>query len=173
MIERFGFNLTQIAGILAFVIASLACLIASGARRKSRDLSIWRGLSIVYGLLAIEMIAAMRHRIHDFVNALLKITGEYSARSGLQEMLIAALAIVILTAMGLYLMRLGKIKASTRLAASATMTLVGLFLLEMISLHAIDAILYRPIGPLMVITYLWIAASTVTVITAWRYRKGR
>lgn len=173
MIERFGSNPTQIAGILAFVVTALACFIASGARRKSRDLSIWRRLSIVYGLLAIEMIAAMRHRIHDFVNALLKATGEYSARSGLQEMLIAALAIVIITTMGVYFVRLGKVKGATRLAVGVTIALVALFLLEMISLHAIDAILYRPIGPLMAIAYLWIAASAVTGIAALRYPRRR
>lgn len=43
---------------------------------------------------------------------------------------------------------------------------VGIFVIEIISLHAVDAVLYHPVGPVLVIAVLWVAASAWVGVAA-------
>jgi hypothetical protein len=46
-----------------------------------------------------------------------------------------------------------------RVAVIFTLGLLALFAVETVSLHTIDAIFYRPVGPVLLIGWLWAAAS--------------
>jgi hypothetical protein len=109
-------------------------------------------------MFLIEVLAGLRHRIHDFVNALLMAEGEYSQRRGMQEFIIIGLTTIALICVPVFLFsrRLGG--GALRIAASLTIVLLTLFAIETVSPHAL-AVYYRPIGSVLLIGWLWAIAS--------------
>jgi hypothetical protein len=157
MLDRFGTNPTQVAGLLSFAASTIACVIAT--RRSCLDSRAWRVLGFINGLFVFEVFIGLRHRIHDYVNAILMAEGEYSQRRGMQESIIIWLATIALVCVTLLLFsrRLGG--TALRIAAGLTAGLVTLFAIETVSLHALDAIYYRPIGSVLLIGWLWALAA--------------
>jgi hypothetical protein len=48
---------------------------------------------------------------------------------------------------------------ASRFATSITIAVSALFAIETASLHALDAVLYRPIGPILLIGWIWAFAA--------------
>jgi hypothetical protein len=164
MLDRFGINPTQLAGLLSFGAATTACVIAAG-RSSWRDARAWQVLALINGLFLIEIFIGLRHRIHDYLVALLMAEGEYGQRRGMQEFIIIGLAtIALIFATLLSFSR--RLAASVRIAASLTIALLALFAIETVSLHALDAVYYRPIGPVLLIGWLWAIAATGIFLAA-------
>jgi hypothetical protein len=158
MLDRFGINPTQLTGLLSFAASTLACVIAM-RRSACRDSRAWRILGFINALFFFEVFIGSRHRVHDYVNAILMAEGEYGQRRGMQESIIIGLATIALICVALLLFshRLGG--AAVRIAAGLTAGLVTLFAIETVSLHALDAIYYRPIGSVLLIGWLWALAA--------------
>jgi len=158
MLDRFGTNPTQVTGLLSFAASTIACVIAT-RRSACRDSRAWRVLGFINALFFFEIFIGSRHRIHDYVNAILMAEGEYGQRRGMQESIIIWLATIALICVALFLFshRLGG--AAVRIAAGLTAGLVTLFAIETVSLHALDAIYYRPIGSVLLIGWLWAVAA--------------
>jgi hypothetical protein len=157
MLDRFVINPTQLTGLLSFAAATIACAIA--ARRSGwRDARAWQLLGFINGLFLIETFIGLRHRIHDSLVALLMAEGEYGQRRGMQEPVIIGLATVALVCVTLFLCSRG-LAGSVRIAASLTIALSAMFAIETLSLHALDAVYYRPIGPVLLIGWLWAIAA--------------
>jgi hypothetical protein len=158
MLDRFGTNPTQVTGLLSFAASTIACVIAT-RRSACRDSRTWRVLGFINGLFLFEVFIGLRHRIHDYVNAILMAEGEYGQRRGTQESIIFGLAAIALVCVTSFLLsrRLGG--AAVRIAAGLTTGLVTLFAIETVSLHALDAIYYRPVGSVLLIGWLWALAA--------------
>lgn len=159
-------NSTQVAGVTAFAVAALATAAAffsePRARRSARR--GWAVIGAIHLLLAIEVVAMLRHRIEGDVGDWLRTAGEYSGRRPGQ-------LVVILFMVGVAIVvarRLLRRAPSARLAAAlgATLALLTLFAVESISLHQVDAIFYRPVGPILIVGWLWIACAAVTTFAA-------
>ena len=80
-----------------------------------------------------------------------------------QSIAIIALILVMLV---LYWRQIGGV--ATRAAASVTIAVWALFAIEMISLHALDAVFYRPIGSVLTIGWLWAIAAAAISLAASR-----
>jgi hypothetical protein len=157
MIDRFGINLTQVIGFSSLAAAAIACLIAS--HRSTRcGARIWQLLGLINGIFAIEILAGSRHRIHDYANALLIAEGAYAQRRGAQELIILLLATIAMVCAVRFLLS-RRLARSLRIAACLTIAVLALFAIETVSLHALDAIYYRPIGPVLLIGWMWAFAS--------------
>ena len=158
MLDRFGTNPTQLTGLLSFAASTIACVIAM-RRSACRDSRAWRVLGFINALFFFEIFIGSRHRIHDYVNAILMAEGEYGQRRGMQETIIVWLVIIALVCVTLFLFsrRLGG--AAVRTASGLTAGLVALFAIETVSLHALDAIYYRSIGSVLLIGWLWALAA--------------
>jgi hypothetical protein len=167
MLERFNTNPTQLTGLLAFAAATIACLIAA-QRSGSRDVPIWRLLAVVNCLLLIEIFSGFRFLIHDFADAVLIASGRYAQRKGTQEGIIVVLAIIALIFMALFLFGRHAASRAVRAAASITIALLTLFAIETVSLHALDAVFYQPIGPVLMIGWLWATAAVGICLAATR-----
>jgi hypothetical protein len=98
--------------------------------------------------------------VHDAVNALLEAAGAYEQRVWLQAGLLVLLAALAWTAWR-YRQRAGR-------AVAATAVLLALVLVEMISWHESDRLLYTHVGPLLLIAYAWIGCAAVVVWAALR-----
>ena len=137
-------NLTQMLGIVSFGTAGMLCL----AMRQSP----WSGIGFVNFLYCLECFFGLRHRLHDAVTA--GMGAQYHERAALQIVLLggALLLACILTAI---LLRLSHSQPA-RIAIGATTLGAALFVVEAISLHAIDRILYGPIGAALLIGWVWL-----------------
>jgi ABC-type proline/glycine betaine transport system permease subunit len=152
----FQTNPTQVAGLLAFAATTAACVWA--ARRQHS--SGWAVLAAVHAALWLDILLNTRHRVHDVVNAALRALGLYESRVWLQAALLLVLAAVAMIAW--------RARRRAGLAVVATATLIALMLVEAISWHESDRLLYTHLGPLLLIAYAWLACSGVVVFAALR-----
>ncbi len=152
----FQTNPTQVAGLLAFAASTAACVWA--ARRKHSG--GWAVLAAVHAALWLDILLNMRHRIHDVVNAALRSIGLYDSRLWLQAALLLALGAVVVMAW--------RTRRRASVAVVATALLIALVLVEAISWHESDRLLYTHLGPLLLIAYAWLACAGVVVFAALR-----
>jgi hypothetical protein len=61
---------------------------------------------------------------------------------------------------------------AARLAASITIAVSALFAIEMVSLHAVDAVFYRPIGPVLMLGWVWVIAAAGICAAAIQFAYG-
>lgn len=149
------FNATQMAGLGATASAMVACVVAAKAP--------WRLLAVFHGVLFLEILLGLRHQIHALAGRGLMAEALYGERRPMQIALLAgmlAAGVLILWLAG----RQKHLPAKVGMLSSGL--LAALFVVEVISLHAIDAVLYRRIGPLMVIGFLWVALCGITALAA-------
>ena len=170
-------NPTQIEGMLAFAVSALTAAYAARNARLHLPATArtWWWTSALQLLLCMEVWLGMRHASHDLVTAALQSAGLYQGRAIVQKWLLVA---VLAGALVLALTRWNT-KANTRrrthagLALACTAATWTLFLVETVSLHAVDRVLYRPIGPVLLIAYLWVTNAMVVVWLARRSQLHR
>jgi hypothetical protein len=165
MLDQFSTNPTQIVGVLSFTAATITCMIA--AHRSARDARIWKILALINCLIVVEICIGLRHRVNGFSESLLKVDGLYPKMHGeIQEIIIIVIGTVGLIIAALFLFWRSVARGAARIAASITVAVLALFAIETISLHALDAIFYRHIGPVLMIGWLWASAATAISLAA-------
>jgi hypothetical protein len=152
----FQTNPTQLAGLLAFAASTAACVWAARRRHSGG----WTVLAVVHAALWLDILLNTRHRVHDVVNAGLRALGLYESRVWLQAALLLALAVLAVLAW-----RVGRRAGA---AVMATLVLISLLLVEAISWHESDRVLYTHLGPLLLIAYVWLACAAAVVWSALR-----
>lgn len=157
-------NLTQVAGLVAFGCASVACFMARSPR-------LWQALGALHALLVLEMLLGFRHTFHDYVDAGLRSVRAYEGRGDWQWMLLAAV-LVLVTLAGLWAVKTYRWTAGLRGAFLLSLAAVMLFAIESVSLHSVDAVLYRSLDGVMMIGWLWLAIGAGVVCCALYSRAG-
>ena len=160
MIEALGTNPTQVTGLIAFAIAALACMVA--ARRWPRP---WWGLMAAQWGCFAEIMFTTRFRIHDMVDTALQARNAYALRTPWQ---IALLLIVLALAAACILAALRRRgrDAQTAWAVAGTILAYTLFVVESISLHAVDSVMHLQVGPIVAIAIGWSAAAAIVALSA-------
>lgn len=161
MIDALPINPTQLTGLLVFGGAAIACAFAAQVCGERR----WWRLAAVSSVCMLEVAVGLRHRAHDLVDSVLQAGGWYESRSQAQ---VPLLVIVALLAAGTlaWLLSLRGTAAEIRVAAAASMAALWLFGIEAISLHAVDALMYAYIGPVLAIGWAWAALALVIAAAA-------
>jgi len=155
-------NPTQVVGLVACLIAALLC--ARAARRSSAARGLWGGLTALYGLLTLDLAFDLRMALRGWLVEAAKQAGDYGLRREVQPLLLAALALAALLGAWLLLRRLGDAPArGAALGAAASLAVVAT---EVVSLHAVDAVLYRPLGPVMLIAWVWSGCAALVSFSA-------
>ena len=164
--ERFSTYPSDLVGLLAFFAATIACLIA--ARRSGlRDARTWNVLALINCLFVIEIYFGSRYRINALTRTLLKTAGLYSQMHGVfQKTIIIVIVAMALIFVALFLFWRPVSSGAARVAASITIAVLALFVIETVSLHAIDLIFYRPIGPLLMHGWVWAIAAAGICLAA-------
>ena len=169
MLDRINTNPTQLAGLLSFAAATIACLIAT-RRSGSRDATTWKLLALMNCLFLIEIFSGLRFHIHDLVKAILKAEGLYAQMHGwIQEIIDILVAIIALIFVTLFLFWRQVAGGAARVAVSMTIVVVALFAIETVSLHELRAVFYQPIGPVLVIGWLWAIAAAGICLAATQH----
>jgi len=123
-------------------------------------------LALINCLFLIEIFVGLRHRVHDFAVSILIADGEYGHRGPSQEIIIALFAVVGLSLAVFILFWNQSAGGAARIGASIAVAVLALFAIETVSLHALDAIFYRPIASVLLIGWIWALASSGTVLAA-------
>ena len=167
MFDRLSINPTQLTGLLSFAAATIACSIAA-RRSGSRDASTWRLLALINCLFLIETFSELRYDIYNHAKAMLAAEGLYAQIHGRgQEIIIILIAISALIFATLLLFWRQVAGGAARVAMSITIVVVALFAIETVSLHALRPVLYQPIGPVVMIGWLWaITAAGICLAAA-------
>lgn len=161
-------NPTQAAGLIGFGLAAAAAGLAARRTSIGTGRRGWRAIAALQALCVAEVLIGFRHRAHDLVGVALQLHGTYGARVPLQqELLIAALALGAATLLGLWWLTRRE-PVPLRIAAIATALGLGLFAIEAISLHAVDAVMYRSIDGLLLIGACWLALAAFVIAAAVR-----
>jgi hypothetical protein len=161
---------TQIIGMAGFGLATFLCAWRSGPKPFRSDAAQWRILAAVTAVLVIEIVAGLRYRIHDLAEMLLLDQSLYEARRPWQ----LAMTVVALTAL-IASVSAARFRIQSAGLASAVMGVcfaVSIFVIEAVSLHAVDAVLYHPLGPVNVIALFWLAASAWISLAALKSTRG-
>lgn len=167
MLDRLGTNPTQVLGVISFATATIACLSAVWTS-AIRDRRTWKVLAFMNGLFLIEVVVGLRFRILELSRASLKAEGlYYQLHGGIQKVTVFSIATLALVSVILALILRPFAGTSARVAVSMTIIVLALFATEAISLHELYAVLYRPIGPVAVIGWLWAVAAAGTALAAF------
>jgi hypothetical protein len=124
----------------------------------------WGAIAGIYTILSIEILVSGRHLIDQAIGDWLRPQHLYPERRPAQ-----AVAILILVFLALLTARLAVRRAPTgrlKIATGATAAVLALFTVESLSLHAVDAVLYCPVGPIMLIGWLWLGCGWTSAAAA-------
>jgi hypothetical protein len=169
MFNRLDINSTELIGLMSFITATIACLIAA-QRSDSRDARIWKMLAFINLLFVIELYIGLRLEIAALAKSWLVASGLYAnMHGGIQAISIALIAISAVIFAALMLVSRSVASGGARLAAGITVAAFALFATEIISLHALDALFYRPLGPVAVIAWLWLMAAAGICLATFRH----
>lgn len=147
-------DVTQWTGIVSYGLAAAVCLVA-GSRP-------WPLLAFVNAGFAAECALGWRHGFHNW--AVVAMGDLYSGRTPAQLLMTAAVIGVAALFVRQARVRTGAREHSG--AATVTLLTATLFLLETISLHGLDALIYRPANGLLIIGWLWLLLGGATVACA-------
>jgi hypothetical protein len=163
---EFHTNPTQVTGLLVFAIAAVACA-RTAIRLRPPAASLWWGLSAMQAAFVGEVALGLRHRVHDLVDAVLQERGWYASRSTLQVVLIA-IALMLAAGSVAALKHWRRFEPRAMPAMVCSVAVLWSFVIEAISLHRVDAVMYFKVGPVMLVACGWAMASAVVTVAAIR-----
>jgi hypothetical protein len=161
---------TQMIGLVSFLSAALSAAWWGGVRNRSDSQRAWWICAGLLSLMVLEICLGVRHELHHQISGWLQAQGSYDQRRGVQVYLIAVLISLLLLALVYFTSRV-KGAPPEKAAWAVVMALVALFLIETISLHGVDALLYHPVGPMLMIGYLWAFGAVSVAALAFFSRK--
>jgi membrane-bound metal-dependent hydrolase YbcI (DUF457 family) len=155
---------TRAIGLLAYGTAVSCCAIAwirTKARHGASQLAA--AFTLIESALLLDMVFDLRWRLHQLFVDFAKQEHEYALRRLPQEIVITLLVGLLLFSL-LAARRLFRDTFSARLAVSGVLLSVILWCVEVVSLHAVDHILYHSLGGVMTVTLLWILSCSMTSV---------
>lgn len=162
------------SGLYLVVIAAciLACLTAVQRRQQPWHGRNWALIAVLFAVLAFMRWAALEEVLRDFFRDLLKLESAYEGRRDTQRLLttsVIGLSVALGVAWLAHMSRgvRGKRNIAVLVASASAAGLVCLLALRLISLHQIDAILYR--GPIRLNWLLDVGASLAVLGAAFVY----
>ena len=163
--------LTQMIGFVSFLSAALSSAWWGGVQNRSDSKRAWCTCAGLLLLMALEIWLGARHELHHQISTWLQAQGSYDQRWGVQVYLIAVLISLLLLAL-LYFINRARGAPLEKAACVGVLALLTLFMIETVSLHGVDALLYRPVGAILVIGYLWaFGAASVAVLAFFSRRR--
>jgi hypothetical protein len=166
MLQRFT-NPTQLTGLLSFIVATIACLVAA-RRLISRDARVWYLLAFANFLFFIEICFGLRFRITERAIEILKARGIYNLLHGSYQKILDLVIATIAAIFVILVLTRYQVGGAARFALILTIAVLCLFAIETVSLHEVDAMLYRPIGPVLTVGWLWAIAAAAICWAATR-----
>ena len=152
-----------VAGLSAFAAAAVACVRV--ALRRGRSAALWCSLGALHALCALEILLDLRYRLRAVLIPLLQDRGWYASRAAWQGAAIVA-ALLIGTALAAWAGRRHRHDGAALGAIVGTAIALMLLVVETVSLHRIDAVMYAEAGPLVLLAWAWVGAAAIVIASA-------
>jgi hypothetical protein len=166
---------TRAIGLLAYGTAAACCAIAWIRTKARPDVShLAAAFTLIESVLLLDMVFNLRWKLHQFLMDIAMQKHEYGLRRLPQAIIVVLLGGLLLFGL-IAARRLFRDRAWFRLAVSGVLLSVILWCVEVVSLHAVDHILYYSVGNWMVVSALWVLACLMTsigMLTASRLGKA-
>lgn len=149
------------SGMAAYLIAAVACASAAVRTADKRIVRLAGVLCALYTMLLLDIAFDWRWKLYDWLRSEAVSFRWYDQRSEPQIAALVAIGVAVLAAAT----SLGRRFAFARgapLAICGGLLSIGCWLTEVVSLHASDAVLYRHVGPLLSVSFLWMLACAMT-----------
>ena len=161
-------NWTQLFGLTAFGLAGVShCLAAVQTPTKQRQSRRWwLILSALYILICFELIENFRHDLLNYIGITMSLGEHYNERQPIQ--IIALFVIASSVIWLIFVLRNAQIIEYLGWALIAGVCTICLFMLEVVSLHQMDAVLYQPAGPVLLIGWLWLLCGLAATAIAFK-----
>jgi hypothetical protein len=159
-----------VAGLSAFAAAAAACLRVS--LQRGRSAALWGTLAAVHAAWALEIVLDLRYRFRAALIPMLQERGWYASRTAWQSEAIVV-ALLIGTALAAWAWRRHRDDGAALGAIAGTAMALLLLVVETISLHRVDAVMYAEAGPLKLLAWAWIGAAAIVIASAWRASADR
>jgi hypothetical protein len=155
---------TRATGIIAYGVAMVCCGIAWARTRRLRTIAPLAALlTVVEGALVLDMVFNWRWMIHQQLMDLAQRWNEYDIRRSPQRIAIAILAVLLLVGL-IAALRILRGRGGALLAVSGVLLSLVLWCTEVVSLHALDHVLYHLLGQWMVVSLVWVFAGLMTSV---------
>lgn len=146
---------THALGICALLFAALATAI-----RRERA---WWGPTILLAGMAAVIATDASWIVHDRVRAMLIADNIYGSHYAIQIAITGAAALLLAAGVATVIRAR---RGPQRWTWLGTVALLALFAVQAISVHGVDAVLGRALGPVMVIGWLWAIGAAIVVLAA-------
>lgn len=155
---------TRATGIAAYGVAMICCGIAWAKDRHLRTVSQLAALlTAIEGALVLDMIFNWRWLLHQQLMDLAQHWNEYDLRRSPQRIAIVVLTVLLVFGV-IFALRVLRGRTGALLAVSGVLLSLVLWCTEVVSLHAVDHVLYHLLGPWMVVSLVWVFASLATSV---------
>jgi hypothetical protein len=165
-VVKLNINATQFTGIVCFGAVALCTFCALLAAKESGKKKFWVVTMIFYTGLWFEILLSNRHHLTNFLRTVLKQQDLYQSKEAIQTAVLSLAGLLIVLVMFALLRIWRRNQLPERIASLATTMLCGVFIVEIVSLHATDAVLYSSVPGVMFIAYLWAACTLLVLIAA-------
>jgi hypothetical protein len=159
-------EITQLQGVIGYTISSFFCLYVTIKtwKRTSNQNSRWAWFSffLISSLLAVEIQLSLRFLIKPYFVKSSLFFMTYAERNTLQGGLIMVVLISLIAFIYWLIVARG-LPLSIKLALTGSVISILLFVLAVISMHAIDAIFYAPLLHVFAVCWLWNIGALVIV----------
>jgi hypothetical protein len=155
---------TRATGIVAYGAAMACCGVAWARTWRLGTISqLAVLLTAIEAALVLDMVFNWRWMIHQELMDLAQRWNEYELRRSPQVIAIAILAVLLLVGL-IFALRILRGRAGALLAVSGVLLSLVLWCTEVISLHALDHVLYHPLGQWMLVSLMWVFAGLMTSV---------
>jgi hypothetical protein len=154
---------TQFTGIACF---SAVAVLAAWASTIVGSRKLWLSLTVFYATLVLEVTFSNRHGLTNLMRVFLKQRDFFSVKVSVQMGLLFGLVLTLVCVVLALFVALRRYGIPERVACIVSVVLSCIFIVEVISLHATDAILYRSIYGVLAIGYLWGVCASLTGLAA-------
>jgi hypothetical protein len=155
---------TRATGIAAYGVAMICCGVAWAKGRRLRTVSQLAALlTAIEGVLVLDMIFNWRWMLHQQLMDFAQRSNEYDLRRSPQRIAIVVLTVLLLLGL-VFARRILRGRTGALLAVSGVLLSLVLWCTEIVSLHAVDHIMYHLLGPWMLVSLVWVFAGLATSV---------
>jgi hypothetical protein len=156
-------NPTRATGLMAYGTALTCCGIAWIRTKTRRASQLAAVLMLIESALLLDMAFNWRWKLHQALMDFAIRKHEYGQR-GLPQLFVVALLGALLLFGWFVAWRSFRCRGTTLLAVSGALLSLVVWCIEVVSLHAVDIVLYYSVDGVMAVTLLWLLSCTMTSI---------
>ena len=148
-------NPVKAGGMATYLLASVACGVTAVKTVTPRISRLAAVLGLIQAALLLDIAFDWRWRLYDWLRSLAESHHWYEQRHWPQIFVLATLAAALAAGMAAARRRFRSLPGAA-LAVEGTLLSIGCWMVEVISLHATDSILYHHVGRLMIVSFVWL-----------------